>query len=84
MVKDVHSSSLQGIYKEIADIIGVDATIAIYKELRGQQVTFPTRLYERNYVIKEVNSRYNGTNLKDLAREFDYTERWIRTFINNK
>ena len=84
MVEDVHSSSLQGIYKEIADIIGVEATIAIYKELRGQQVTFPTRLYERNYVIKEVNSRYNGTNLKDLAREFDYTERWIRTFINNK
>lgn len=84
MVEDVHSSSLQGIYKEIADIIGVEATIAIYKELRGQQVTFPTRLYERNYVIKEVNSRYNGTNLKDLAKEFDYTERWIRTFINNK
>lgn len=83
-MKDIDISNLQGIYKEIAEIIGIDATIAIHKELKGQQVTFPTRLYTKNYVIEEVNTRYNGVNLKELAREFDYTERWIRTFINNK
>lgn len=80
-MKGVCTSGLQGVYKELAEIIGVDAAVAVYKELRGQQVTFPTRLYERNYVIQEVNLRYNGSNLKELAREFGYTERWIRTFI---
>ena len=80
-MKEVCTSGLQGVYKELAEIIGVDAAVAVYKELRGQQVTFPTRLYERNYVIQEVNLRYNGSNLKELAREFGYTERWIRTFI---
>lgn len=83
-MKDVDSSNLQGVYKELAEIIGMEATIAVYNELKGQQVTFPTRLYERNYVIEEVNSRYNGVNLKELAKEFNYTERWIRTFINKK
>ena len=83
-MKEVNTSGLQGVYKELAEIIGVDATIAVYKELKGQQVTFPTRLYERNYVIREVNLRYNGTNLKELAKEFNYTERWIRTFVDNK
>lgn len=83
-MKEVCTSGLQGVYKELAEIIGVDAAVAVYKELRGQQVTFPTRLYERNYVIQEVNLRYNGSNLKELAREFGYTERWIRTFIIKK
>ena len=80
-MKEVCTSGLQGVYKELAEIIGVEAAIAVYKELKGQQVTFPTRLYEHNYVIREVNLRYNGSNLKELAREFGYTERWIRTFI---
>ncbi len=83
-MKEVSTSGLHGVYKELAEIIGIDATVAVYKELKGQQVTFPTRLYERNYVIQEVNLRYNGTNLKELAKEFSYTERWIRTFIENK
>ena len=83
-MNEIAPSGLQGVYKELAEIIGIDATIAVYKELKGQQVTFPTRLYERNYVIQEVNLRYNGKNLKELAKEFNYTERWIRTFVANK
>lgn len=83
-MKEISTSGLQGVYKELAEIIGVEATVAVYKELKGQQVTFPTRLYERNYVIQEVNLRYNGTNLKELAKEFNYTERWIRTFVAGK
>ena len=83
-MKQVDSSGLHGVYKELAEIIGVEATVAVYNELKGQQVTFPTRLYEKDYVIQEVNLRYDGTNLKELAREFEYTERWIRTFINKR
>lgn len=82
-MKEVDYSGLQGIYKELAEIIGVDATIAVYNELKGQQVTFPTRLFEKGYVIREVNTNYDGTNLKELAKKFNYTERWIRTFIDN-
>lgn len=83
-MKKVSTSGLQGVYKELAEIIGVDATIAVYNELKGQQVTFPTRLYERSYVMEEVNLRYDGTNIKELAKEFNYTERWIRTFVKAK
>lgn len=84
MVKNIESSDLQGVYGEIAEVIGIEATIAIYTQLRGRQISFPTRLYKKSYVVKEVNSKYNGTNLKELARKFNYTERWIRTFIRNK
>lgn len=84
MVKEVDISSLHGIYRELAEIIGVELTIAVFKELKGQQITFPSRLYEKEYVIEEVRIRYNGANLKELAREFNYTERWIRKLIHNK
>ena len=83
-MEKVDISSLQEPYGEIAEIIGVEATVAIFNELKGQQITFPARLYKKSYVIKEVNLRYNGGNLKELAMEFNYTERWIRTFINKK
>lgn len=72
------------IYREIAEIVGVDATIKIYERLKGQQIAFPTRLYKKSYVMQEVNRRYDGTNLKLLAREFNYTERWIRKMLCNE
>lgn len=81
MLKGVESSDLQGVYSEIAEVIGVDATVDIYTRLKGQQITFPARLYNKSYVIKVVNERYNGRNLKELAREFHYTERWLRTYL---
>ncbi len=83
-MKEVDISSLHGIYRELAEIIGVELTIAVFNELKGQQITFPSRLYERDYVIEEVKIRYNGANLKELAREFNYTERWIRKLIHSR
>lgn len=83
-VREIRSSDLQGIYKEIADIVGVEITKIIFQQLKGQQITFPTHLYEKSYVIQEVNSRYDGTNLRELAHEFNYTERWIRTFVRKE
>lgn len=82
-MKRVENSGLQGVYKELAEIIGLDATIAVYKELKGQQINFPTRLYDKNHVVEEVNRRYNGSNLKELAKEFNYTERWIRKIVHD-
>ena len=82
-MKQVENSGLQGVYKELAEIIGVEATIAVYRELKGQQVNFPTRLYDKSHVVEEVNKRYNGSNLKELAKEFNYTERWIRKIIHD-
>lgn len=82
-MENIDSADLQGVYSELAEIAGIEVTEAIYTRLKGQQITFPTRLFKKSYVIKEVNKKYNGANLKELAREFDYSERWIRTFIQN-
>lgn len=46
------------IYREISEIIGLEATLKIYLRFKGQQVSFPVRLYNpqmiQQSVIKEI------------------------------
>lgn len=69
------------IYNQLIELIGEEGTERIFQTFRGQQVTFPKRFYKSEYVIKEVRRRYDGTNLQELAREFDYTDRHLRKMI---
>ena len=39
------SSDFVPTYKEIADVVGVDNAYKIYEHFRGQQMTFPQRIY---------------------------------------
>jgi hypothetical protein len=43
------------VYKEISEIIGPEGTYANYKSMRGQQVTFPKRLYTIEFILEEIN-----------------------------
>lgn len=71
------------IYEQLIEIIGWDNTLRIFEVFRGQQVTFPKRFYKSEYVVQEVRKRYDGTNIQELAREFDYTDRHLRKLIFN-
>ena len=69
------------IYEEIAQIIGEEDTIKLYEKFRGQQITFPQRLYNTHYVATYVKENYNGKNISELAHKFDYSERRVREFL---
>ncbi len=73
---------LAEIYNQLIDIVGIENTEEIYKNLKGQQITFPMRLYRTDYITKMVNENYNGKNLKALAKEYGYTERYLRYLLN--
>ena len=47
-------SDLMPLYKEMAEIIGVEQTWKIYKHFKGQQVLFPQRIYNLEFVKKYV------------------------------
>lgn len=68
-------TSYSGIYKDLVEIIGEEDVEKIYKHFRGQQITFPMHLRTIKYVVwlASVSSR----PLKELANEFDYSERHI-------
>ncbi|MBU3134597.1 Mor transcription activator family protein [Clostridium gasigenes] len=70
-------SDFNGIYEELIELLGLEVTIKIYEYLKGQQVSFPMRLYSKAYVIKELQNK-SLINSKELARKLGYTDNWIR------
>lgn len=72
------------IYNQLIDMVGIENTEKIYENLKGQQITFPMRLYRTDYITKIVNEKYDGRNLKKLAKEFGYTERYLRGLLKTK
>lgn len=77
----INSEYFNGIYKDLCDLIGEENTQKIYKEYRGQQITFPVEFYSKEYIYNQIISEYNGTNIKQLATKYAYSERTIRRIL---
>lgn len=71
------------VYKEISEIIGLEATLKLYLRFKGQQVTFPVRLYNPHLIQQNVIKEYDGANIRELARKYDYSEKTIRRMIRD-
>ena len=84
MKKELQSNDLAGIYCDIANIVGIEETKKLYFALKGQQITFPMRLYTQEYVIKEVRKRKEKDSIGKLAAEYGYTEKWLRKLIKSE
>ncbi len=72
------------IYKELIELVGFECTLKIYSQYNGQQFSLPKRLYTSSYIEKKVKEEYNGSNTKELARKYGYTERWIINKLKEK
>lgn len=77
----VEIDGLNDIYKELCELIGLENTLKLYEQYKGFQVSFPTRLYDKDYVREVIRNEFNGTNTRSFARRFGYSERWIRSII---
>ena len=73
-------SDFSGVYQDMVENLGVEVTKRVHKYYKGQQITFPIRLYSKKYVLERLKE-YDGTNLKALSRELGYSERWLRHLI---
>lgn len=74
-------SDFAGVYKELASVIGIPATIALHQVYNGQQLTLPRKLYSRDYIISQVKATEKGSNVKQIASEYGYTERRLRQIL---
>ncbi len=62
-------------------VLQFEDILMIHQAYKGLQVTFPKRLYSKEYVQEKVKQEYNGKNLKELSKRYGYSERWIRQMI---
>ncbi len=77
----VDNQFLNGIYKDLAALVGEENAKNIYNEYRGQQITFPVEFYSKEYIYTQIAGEYNGDNLKQLATKYQYSERTIRRIL---
>lgn len=75
---------LNDVYRDIADEIGIENTLVIYKLFHGTQVSFPTRLFSKEYTHEAIVNEYNGNNVPQLAQKYNYSERSIWRILKNK
>ena len=61
------------IYREISMIFGCETAVEFYSMYKGQQITFPVHLYDSERIKKAVAKEYDGTNIRALARKYDYS-----------
>ncbi len=73
---------LTGIYAEMAEIIGVENTKMLYENFKGQQVSFPMRLFTKDYILKQVNLNKDEP-IKVQATKYGYTERRLRQLMKD-
>ena len=75
---------LNEVYRDIADEIGLENALIIFKLFRGTQVSFPNRLFSKEYTHQAILNEYNGNNVPQLAQKYNYSERSIWRIIKNK
>lgn len=73
---------LNDIYAELTQLIGRENTRKIHKYYKGQQVSFPLQLYDKEQIHQQIVAEYDGSNSKQLAKKYGYSERWVYKVIN--
>lgn len=80
----VSAKDLSGIYSEIAEEFDMDTAYRIYQCFKGLQLTFPFRFYSSDCLHQHVIAEYNGSNVKQIAKKYGFSERRIRQIIASK
>ena len=60
-------NGLNEVYREIANEIGIENARIIHKMFHGTQISFPDRLYSKEYTHRAIIREYNGKNILELA-----------------
>ena len=81
LMATVKVEDLNDIYRNIAEEIGFENTVIVYNMFRGTQVSVPTRMLSKEYIYKSIVEEYNGDNVSQLAKKYNYTERTVWRII---
>lgn len=77
-------SGLNDVYNDIAREIGLENTLIIFKLFHGTQISFPNRLFSKEYIHEAIVNEYNGNNIPQLAQKYNYSERSIWRILKSK
>ncbi|MFR4164039.1 MAG: Mor transcription activator family protein [Paraclostridium sordellii] len=78
-------SDLPPQFENIAIRIGIDITKVLFEEFGGTSVYFPTeKMIYKEARDREILSKFNGFNIKELAINYNMSESYVRAIIRQK
>lgn len=81
--ENIKNENLNGVYCEVANLLGIEAAEILHTAFRGQQINFPVNFFTSEFIGSQIIKEYDRHNVKQLATKYGYSEKWIRKMINN-
>ena len=72
-----HPERYSGIYKELAELLGDNATIKIWKCFSELNITFPQKLYSKEYRKEYIKEKMRSMEPAEMAKELGLSERRV-------
>ena len=82
--KGVEVEALNPIYKNLIELVGVENAEKLYDHYRGQQLNFPVRLFNTEYIKETLVKEGEKCNIKLLSSNLGCSERWIKKLAKEK
>lgn len=81
-LSNVTSADLAGIYKEIAETVGIENTYNIYCHFKGMQMMFPLKFYSSEFIAQQLKESYlDGMSVHELVRKYGLSESRVRQIL---
>lgn len=79
---DATTEDLAGIYKELAETVGIDNAHEIYLHFKGMQMMFPRKFYSHKYIAQQIVKEYEkGVSVRCLVQKYGLCESRVRQII---
>lgn len=79
---DATVDDLAGIYKELAETVGIDNAHAIYLHFKGMQMMFPLKFYSNKYITQQIVKEHkDGMDVRSLVKKYGLCESRIRQIL---
>ncbi len=70
------------IYEDLAGILkDITEVEKIYNRYRGLTITFPKKLYNRNFVMQYIEENHGKESIHEIARNLDLSERRVKQLL---
>lgn len=57
-ISKIDCEHMNGIYRDLVDLVGLEGTLQIFSQYKGQQISFPVKLMSRDYVTEQIQNEY--------------------------
>ena len=81
--KGVDIEALNEIYRTLIDVVGLENAEKLYDHYRGQQLNFPVRLFNTDYIKRTLAEEGEECDIKKMSRHLGCSERWIKKLAKN-